>query len=206
MARGKEDPVLKAECIRLRVERQLNYNEIHELTGAPKSTLSSWLRDYPMSPEARVLALRRTPPVRPTKARGEESLLHRLMAGREYPTLQLARISETAVMLRLLLHNFAVFGSSFDGDVADWVVQSPVTHKLHSVQVKTVRKECGNGLPSVSLRNSRGRRYSEGDFDFIVGFSPFTDQAFVWTWDEVKHLKASVTIHPDALEAWDKIS
>lgn len=43
-------PELKEECIRLRVEQRLSLNEISRATGAPKGTLSAWLRLHPLSP------------------------------------------------------------------------------------------------------------------------------------------------------------
>ncbi len=37
----------------LRIESGLSYSEIAEITGVSKSTLSSWLRDIPLSAEGR---------------------------------------------------------------------------------------------------------------------------------------------------------
>lgn len=204
MARGVPNPQLRAECIRLRTEEKLNYTEIHARTGVSKATLSSWLGLYPLPPVEQAAARKRSPPINPKKHRGDASELSLFMQARTYSPLQVARISETAVMLRLLLHGFAVFGSSFDGDVADWVVQAPGTKRLYTVQVKTAKAN-PQGLPLVSLRNSCGRRYTEGEFDFIVGFDLHTDTAYVWSWAEVAALKASVTITPEAAEAWDKL-
>ena len=204
MARGVPNPQLQAECVRLRTLEKLNYNKIHARTGVSKATLSAWLRDYPLPEAERVASLKRFPPISPKKDRGIASELGVFMAARDYSPLQVARISETAVMLRLLLHGFAVFGSSFDGDVADWVVQTPGTRRLYTIQVKTVQAS-PRGLPLVSLRNSRGRRYTEGEFDFIVGFDPHTDIAYVWSWGDVANLKATVTVAPEAAEAWDKL-
>lgn len=204
MARGVPNPQLQAECIRLRTVEKLNYTEIHDRTGVAKGTLSFWLRDYPLPPADRLAALKRSPPMRPKKDRGATSELSAFMAARTYSPLQVARIAETAVMFRLLLHGFAVFGSSFDGDVADWVVQVPGTRRLYTIQVKTTRFQA-QGLPSVSLCNSRGRRYVEGEFDFIVGFDFHSDTAYVWSWGEVTHLKRLVTVTPDAAEAWAKL-
>lgn len=48
----------KQRAIQLRTEKHMGYGEIVRLLGVPKSTLSVWLRDYPLS-EARVQELRR---------------------------------------------------------------------------------------------------------------------------------------------------
>jgi hypothetical protein len=53
-------------------------------------------------------------------------------------TLQVAKVSETAVLLRLLAHGFVPFGSVFDGDLADWVVEVPEEHRFYTIQVKTM--------------------------------------------------------------------
>jgi len=42
---------LKEEAIRLRTEERLSYSEIKERLDVAKSTLSYWLRDYPLSEE-----------------------------------------------------------------------------------------------------------------------------------------------------------
>lgn len=41
----------KEEALRLRIDEQLSYSEISKKLKVPKSTLSGWLRDYPLSRE-----------------------------------------------------------------------------------------------------------------------------------------------------------
>lgn len=49
---------LRNKAVQLRLEEELSYSEIKKRLGVPKSTLSYWLRDYPLS-EERILELRR---------------------------------------------------------------------------------------------------------------------------------------------------
>ncbi len=43
------------------------------------------------------------------------------------------------------------------------------------------------------------------EFDFIVGYDLYSDAAYVFTYEEVKHLKKAVTVRDDAFERWDKL-
>ena len=49
---------LREEVIKLRTKENLSYTEIRKRLGVPKSTLSYWLREFPLS-EERILELRR---------------------------------------------------------------------------------------------------------------------------------------------------
>jgi len=49
---------LREEVIKLRTKENLSYAEIRKRIGVPKSTLSYWLREFPLS-EERILELRR---------------------------------------------------------------------------------------------------------------------------------------------------
>lgn len=49
---------LRERAVRLRVEKHMSYSEIRKQLGVSKSTLSLWLREYPLS-EKRILELRR---------------------------------------------------------------------------------------------------------------------------------------------------
>jgi hypothetical protein len=140
----------------------------------------------------------------PKKDRGEESELHKTVRGNNLSSLQVGKISETAVLLRLLANGFTPFGSVFDGERADWVVEVPDTGKIVKIQVKTTHQN-STGLPLVQLIcHSKARKYKQGDFDFIVGFNLFTDIAYVWAWKEVEG-RSTITICDDAMERWDKL-
>lgn len=49
---------LRQRAINLRIKKELSYSEIRKRLGVPKSTLSYWLREFPIS-EERILELRR---------------------------------------------------------------------------------------------------------------------------------------------------
>ena len=126
----------------------------------------------------------------------------------KYSTLQKGKIAEVAVLFRLVLHGLTVYGSIFDGDKADWVVKAP-SGRLITVQVKTARatktqapsvKTCCSG-PLWGTRQS----YKEGDLDVLVGYVFRTDTCYVWTWDEIKEHKTSISVTPKAAEAWHKV-
>lgn len=50
--------LLRNKAIKLRIEKELSYSEIRRRLGVPKSTLSYWLKDYPLSKD-KILELRR---------------------------------------------------------------------------------------------------------------------------------------------------
>ncbi len=52
------DSRLRQEVLKLRTKENLSYTEIRKRLGVPKSTLSYWLREFPLSKE-RILELRR---------------------------------------------------------------------------------------------------------------------------------------------------
>lgn len=52
------DSLLRQKAVELRIEKQLSYSEIRKRLGVPKSTLSYWLQEYPLTAE-KILELRR---------------------------------------------------------------------------------------------------------------------------------------------------
>lgn len=200
---------LAQEAIRLRVEERLSLREIADITGASKGSLSVWLKSYPLTTEERQQrqkSARRY--IAPKKERGEISKFFQATAGRELTRLQKAKIAESAVAFRLAVHGFAIYGSMFDGDKADWVVEVPETRKIHKLQVRWARSG-HHGLPYIGLKCTVGhhiqQRYVEGDFDFIVGYDLYSDTAFVYSAEEIVSLKAVVSMNWDHAERWDKL-
>lgn len=192
----------KDECRRLRVEENLSLSDIAKRTGLSKGTLSVLLRDTPL-PES-IVRVRQQENARRTAALSVKPRSPVLVDVSGYTTHELGRISEAAVLFRLTLHRFNAMKPTFEGDVADWVIRTD-DGRYHRVQVKTVR-EGKQGLPLVSLRNSHNHsRYKAGDFDFIVGYDIKTDTAYVWAYQELKHLSSTVTVTPESEEAWHKI-
>jgi transposase-like protein len=191
----------KAQCLRLRIEERLSIPEISKRVKVAKSTLSLWLKDLPLTKEERD----RKRHVVLRKDRGEPSKFV-AMAPERLTRAQKARIAEAAVLFRLALQGWSVFGSPFDGDRSDWWVD--VGGIIKRVQVKWAR-EAKQGLPSVPLQCSvgaHGRRvYLAGEMDVLVGYDFLTDTAYVWKWEEIRDLKSAVTVTPDAAERWDKL-
>lgn len=203
---AKAKPESKAECIRLRVEKRMSLKEIHDQTGASKGSLSKWLANHPLTDEE--IAERRSRPRGPSpiaKDRGVESRLHQIVRQRKLASVQVAKVAEAAVLLQLLAQGFNPFGSVFDGDRTDWLVEAGP--RIWRIQVKTATQG-QQGLPYVALTYGHGRnrrRYVEGEFDFLVGYDLFTDTCYVWSWDEVAHLSTAVSVCPEAAERWDKL-
>lgn len=210
-------PELKAEAIRLRVEERLSLKEIKRRTGASQGSISLWLRPYPLNEEERRSLARKNhySPATTRKGRGVESPLHKVIGDQNLTVFEKMRIAEAAVLLRLTIHRFKVFGPVFDGDEVDWLAEDPDTGARHKLQVRWAgRHGHSYGLPSVSLRCSgpfnrdkvwRTRRFRTGAFDFLVGYDLYTDTAYVWSWGEVEHLTHSITIASEAAERWDKL-
>jgi len=202
MARGVHSPKLKQEAIRLRVEDRLSYNEINKKLNVSKSTLSNWLKDKPLALEERLTKKRK----RPYKDRGVESKWHKIAKKKPLDRNQKGRLAEAAVLFRLVLEGFAVFGSPFDGEKADWIACVPDSNKTHKIQVRLTKHT--KGLPCITLncvRNNKESRLKQEDFDFIVGYNLYNDTAYVFSYDEIKHLKTSVAIQKKAAEAWHKM-
>ncbi|MDT4955477.1 MAG: endonuclease [Acidobacteriota bacterium] len=207
---GIAKPELKSEAIRLRIKGRHSLREIESLTGAARGSLSIWLKPYPLTEEEKrarsKLAKRYIPP---KKSHGEESKHNRTVAWRNLTPYHKGRIAETAVLFRLALHGFSVYSSLFDGDKADWLVQTPKTGKVLKVQIRCVNATGHHGLPNVLLTcaegHNRRKRYEEGEFDFIVGYYLYNDTAYVFSFDEVRHLKTYVTVSEEYAERWDKL-
>ena len=190
----------------LRVNARMSLKEISASLGVSKSTLSLWLRDHSLTEEER----RRKGALgnkRARKQRKKESNLHKLIGDKELTRKEKSKIAESAALLRLSMFGMSAFCSPFDGDKADWIVENP-KGGIYKVQVRWA-KTPKNGLPLVSLCCADGaygqRRFREGEFDFLVAYNFYTDTAYVWSWEELTHLKSAVTIAEDASERWDKM-
>lgn len=207
-----KDAKVRDECRRLRIEERLSSAEIVRRTGVSKSTLSGWLKDIPLTDaEARAIASNaHKGKLGRKKERGEKSKFFEMVDVKSLTRLDKAKIAEAAVLFRLCLNRFVVYGSPFDGDKADWLVESlDEKGRTYRIQVRWTKEgRPGNGLPFVSLlcvEKGKMRRYKKGEFDFIVGYCLFNDTAYVYSFDDVAHLKATVSISGEAAEAWHKM-
>jgi len=99
--------------------------------------LSAWLKPYLLTEEEcslRQAATKRYTPLK--KDHGEVSKLFQAVPGRELSRLQKGKLAEAAVALRLVVHGFEVYVSTFDGDKPDWVVRVLETGKAHTIQLR----------------------------------------------------------------------
>jgi len=118
-----------------------------------------------------------------------------------------AQIAEAAVLLRLLVHGFDVFKPLSASSKVDWLASDG--QRNLRIQVKWAAAT--NGLPKIELTchdgitGRRSRRYDADDFDFIVGYDFYSDTAYVFSVDDVRHARRAVTIRSDAAERWDKL-
>lgn len=203
----------KEEAIRLRTEKRLSLKDIAETLDVSKSTVSLWLRDYPLTENERQ-SRQSANGVRQggwnKKDRGTQSRFHQLVEDERLDNPRKARIAESAVLFRLALNGFNVHAPLFDGDRADWVVENPKTGRLSRLQVRWVHEQGqGHGLPTILLKCYEGhsgkRKYADSECDVIVGYDLFTDTAYVFRYSELQHLAATVTISPMAAENWSVI-
>lgn len=203
---------VRDQALALRTEEHLSLREISKRLKLPKSTLSLWLKDHPlpkgtakrrMSEAGQASSKARR--AKSYQATAQRSNLHQLLGDRKPTRAQKARISEAAVLVRLAVMGWEVYGSPFDGDKFDWVVDTGL--RLVKVQVKTTYLQ-SMGSPVVRLQCADGRgksrRYREGELDFVVGYDLFTDTAYVWSWAEVRD-HATISVTPEAAERWDKL-
>lgn len=196
--------------IKLRVEDRLGLKEICRRTGAAKSTVRDWLNEVPdltMQEKAELRSKR--PPAPPKKE------LHPLEAGKKAVSLGLppgvsGRVGELEVhkaILELGLH--ATKGD--EGDPVDLYVRRKDSLATACLQVRcTTPLRDGTGLPTISLRRSRGGvRYDPliggRHFHFIVGFCRENSRNYVFHWKEVGKRRNCITVTDDACDAWWKI-
>jgi len=198
---------LQAEALRLRVDERKGTNEIAKILGVSKGSVSSWLKDHPLTDGE--VKLRWFRGGRPSEAKETPpSKFYSAICVDTLSNQRKAKIAESAVMFRLVLHGFDPFGSVFDGDKADWLVEVPETRRTLRVQVRWARQE-EVGRPLVPLRcgdgRGKSRPFRKGDFDFIVGYDLYDDTCYVWSWDEVQHLTSAISVCQEAAERWDKL-
>ncbi len=199
----------QAEAMRLRLEERKSVREIASILGVSKGSVSRWLRGHPLTEQEIATRQNRTQRWKaPKKDRGVESKFYLAVKGEDLTRQRKMKIAEAAVLFRLVLHGFVVYGSMFDGDKTDWLVESGDGRAVR-IQVKWARDSKKYGLPQVSLICTEGhnqaRRYMDGEFDFIVGYDLLTDTAYVISEEEARQHKTRITISDEYAERWDKL-
>jgi hypothetical protein len=202
MAKRISDDVRK-ECLRLRVEERLSIREIGSRLNIGQGTIHALVKDNPLTRDESREKRSRTKGGR--KTLGERSKFFDLFERSGLKPMQKANAAEAAILFRLCLHGFNVFGPPFDSGREDWVVISPKTGNVSKIQVKLVHRHKA-GLPMIRLKHNHGpSRYQKGEFDFIVGYDPYVDEAYVFSFEETAMKNVSVSVTAESAEAWHKI-
>lgn len=150
---------LKKQAIALRVNDRLSIKAIHKKIGASVGSLSVWLRDYPLSQEEIISKIGEAQKLRREKflQKREDSKYYNMLNGRELSKHEKMKVSESAVLFRLVLNGFNPYCSVFDGDKIDWLVVDPCNMNIIKVEVRTTKIQ-RYGQPLISLRCSNGRK------------------------------------------------
>ncbi len=197
----------KEEAIRLRVEERLSVKDIVVRLGSSKSTVSGWVRDYPLTLEERAIRQSKNGRLKGgwnKHVEGDPSKYYLMRHGSS--SANTGRVSEAAVIFRLAVLGLPVLANLFDGGKADLVVQVP-SGDLVKIQVKSAKRQ-SHGRPLFNLICTSGmgkrNRYVDGDFDFLVGYDIFSDKAYVFSWNKVEKLTA-VAASEDSEEKWGEL-
>jgi len=200
----------KPEAIRLRVKERLGVKEISNRTGVPMSTLHHWLRPYPLTAEEshriRSAAPRYAAP-RKTLASPSGGLT--FSAASRLPPAAIGLCGESAARFFLSQYGLILANPAGDGDVVDIYARRPSGAKVAFIQARVAGDPPSrSGLPSISMRRYRKGRsntFKKGDFHFLVGYCRQNGHCYVYSYDEVKGNRNSVSLTDDACGAFHKI-
>lgn len=182
--------------------------------GVSPTTVSYWTRDTILTPEAReaidrhgqqtrILAVQRR-----IATRSLPSPVYARFANQDETRHEKSRISEAAVLFRLVANRYVPYMPMFDGERADFLVEVPESRKILRLQVKTARHG-QHGRPYVPLTRTRGHnkrvRLTSDDCDFIVGYDFVGDVAYVWSFAETRNHRTCIVVTDDAAESWNKL-
>jgi hypothetical protein len=200
-------------ALELRIKNRLSNKDVgaalsKEGFSVAHSTLADWLKARPLAKEEYLQIIKDKNSYDP----GSPSKYYDLVEdfGYKLSRKQKGKIAESAVLFRLNLFKVDVYASVFDGDIADWVIELP-DKVFYKVQVRWCKiPKVGSPLVSLVSKDSRKegeqhRRFTNNDFDFIVGYHLYSDTAYVWSFDETSNHKTTISVEEDAKEAWHKI-
>lgn len=200
---------LRAEAIRLRDEGRMGTKAICCKLGIPISTLHYWLKNHPLSEEEQVYLRKNAARYVAPKKEIHQGSGFPFDVAKNLSTIELGAIGESAALYRLCLMGFRASLAFTDGDVVDLYVRGRNSgQRVAFLQVRMASRSGPNGLPKISLRrNSNGKTmlFKPGEMHFLVGFCMENQSAYVYTYDEISHLRNSITVTADAHEAWHKL-
>lgn len=198
---------IKTKAIDLRLNKRFSLKDISKQLGVPKSTLSYWMRPYKLTTvelRERMSGAGKETGGGNRKFKGVESNLHKL-TNHKLTSGDKGKIAEVAVLLRLLIMGWEVYGPIVGNNKFDWVVN--INNQLKRIQVKSAL-QVKSGLPLAYLRcadgRNRVRKYMDNELDFIAVYDQFTDTAYIWAQNELTN-RTAVSICPEAAERWDKL-
>lgn len=188
----------------------LSFNAIQRELGISKSTLSYMLRDIELLPEQRA-RLAAAPHInkrgRLLKTRPHESKYASTAKDPKLDNNQKGRVAEAAIAFRLAIHKIQAFFPASGSSPFDCVAYVNAT--FYKLQIRWARNSQSTGLPYVRLTRSAGRnktrRYSDADFDFLIGYDLTSDTAYVWSCADLRSKNWCVSVSSDTAERWDKL-
>lgn len=207
------------------MEERRSLVEIASRVGVSKGCLCDWLKPYPLTNEElrehwrnAVLGARKSErSVKYDPARKGRTVVRfgRTFSTDEMDQITKGRVAEMAVALRLTAHGFTILKSMFDGTRVDLMVGAEEMHSMARIQVKWISlPPSAYGRPSIPLHRKQGvrsaerrtTRYTEADFDFIVGYDFLVDTAYVFSQKETAGNSKAITVTDGAAENWGKIA
>lgn len=205
-------PELKDRCIRLRIDNRMSLRDIVEETGAAQSSVSKWVRPYPLTDDEQKLRRKEKEEKyghygRARRVLGDPSKYFKMTA-QPLSSEKKGRIAEAAVLTRFVLHDFETYGGTFGKEKMDLVVRLVGSEKLIRIQVRWAAT-ASYGMPYVHLTKSDGRRrnvrYEKDDFDFIVAYDLHDDVAYVFSQEDTKGNMKTISVRDDVAEDWEKV-
>ena len=202
----------RQEAIRLRRDERKSFNEIIELLGVPKGTLSYWLKDYPLSAEesatrksaaGRLLNQRRrqkfeeAPP--PTPPFEEKPVTKNPRQTIKRAPKQVGEISEAIVTARLLKLGFNLLKPV--GDSLRYDLMIDFDGAYYRVQVKTARVENGAlkfSTVSSQVHRGQGTQSYKGQIEWFAACVQETEEVYMIHIDNpvVKPKEATLRLDP----------
>jgi hypothetical protein len=200
----------------LRIQ-QKTIDEISSTLNISTGTVYKYVSKMPLSEETRkILRLRsgknRSLKISATRISLWEGLnkFKDLINEKTYSKTAKGNIAESAIVYRLLIHNYSVYSSIFNGDVIDIIACNNQTTDLLKIQVKCVRRTKGSHTPMLSVKRMKGHysftQYENKDLDLLIGYDILNDIAYVFTWDEIKNKKSLISVTLESKENWKKLN
>jgi predicted transcriptional regulator len=214
---NRTTPIEVVEKIKkLRLQNK-TVNEIAISLALSPSTVSKYVESIPLTQEALKKIRAAAGAQRGQRIREKRKLLwngsnkfKQIISDnfKDYSKNMKGSIAESAIIYRLLIHNFPVYSSIFNGHKIDVIACNRIG-KLIKIQVKCIKITPDSVTPLVPVQCMQGRytftTYDNKDMDFLVGYDLLNDVAYVFSWDEVKSKKTHISATVESKENWGKL-